>query len=120
MNFTVLYRQLKIAVVSVSAGGLLAGCAATVDPGEQIARDRLDQARAAYTQAKANPIVESYSLKTLLEAEKTLQDAEKVTKKLSSPIHSIRRAAMIPAKRSACMMISHAWPTCRSANHRPR
>lgn len=85
MNFNRLYGSLKIAVVNVSAGAVLAGCAATVDPGEQIARDRLDQARSAYAQAQANPIVESYSLKTLLEAEKALQDAEKVNKKLSSP-----------------------------------
>ena len=56
-----------------------------MDPSEQIARDRLEQARAAYAGAKANPIVESYALKTLLEAEKTLQAAEQVRTKVYSP-----------------------------------
>ena len=84
MNFYALYSQIKIAAFTISVGAVLAGCAATVDPGEQVARDRLEQARAAYAQAKANPDVESYSLKTLLEAEKSLQDAEQVNKKLSS------------------------------------
>jgi outer membrane protein OmpA-like peptidoglycan-associated protein len=63
---------------------LLAGCA-TVDPSEQIAKDRLEQARTAYTQAKANPLVESYSMKTLLGAEETLQTAEQVRTKAYSP-----------------------------------
>ena len=76
--------QLKAAVLVICAGVVLAGCAA-MDPSEQIARDRLEQARTAYAQAKANPIVESFALKTLLEAEKTLQAAEQVRQKVYSP-----------------------------------
>ncbi len=86
MNSSCISRNLKATVLAITVGAVLAGCAA-VDPSEQIARDRLEQARMAYTQAKANPIVESYSLKTLLEAEKTLQAAEQVRQKvyLSNP-----------------------------------
>lgn len=84
MNFSRISSQLKTAGLMISCGAVLAGCAA-VDPSEQIARDRLEQARSAYAQAKGNPIVESYSLKTLLDAEKALKDAEQVSKKAYSP-----------------------------------
>jgi len=84
MNFSRISSQLKTAGLTITCGAVLAGCAA-VDPSEQIARDRLEQARSAYAQAKGNPIVESYSLKTLLDAEKALKDAEQVSKKAYSP-----------------------------------
>ena len=84
MNSSNFSSHLKAAVLAIAVGAVLAGCAA-VDPSEQIAKDRLEQARMAYAQAKANPIVESYSLKTLLEAEKTLQAAEQVRTKAYSP-----------------------------------
>lgn len=77
--------KFKAAALAISAGAVLNGCGAVVDPGEQLAKDRLDQARSAYSQAKNNPIVESYSMKTLLEAETTLQEAEQVKKKAYSP-----------------------------------
>ncbi len=85
MNSSCFSSQLKAAVLAITVGAVLAGCGAAVDPSEQIAKDRLEQARTAYAQAKANPIVESYSMKTLLEAEKTLQDAEQVRTKVYSP-----------------------------------
>jgi outer membrane protein OmpA-like peptidoglycan-associated protein len=84
MNYSSITSQLKAAVLTITVGAVLAGCAA-VDPSEQIAKDRLEQARTAYSQAKANPIVESYSLKTLLDAEKTLQAAEQERTKVYSP-----------------------------------
>ncbi len=77
-------RPLKAAVLAITVGAVLAGCGAA-DPGEQIARDRLEQARMAYARAKANPIVESYSMKTFLGAEKTLQAAEQERTKVYSP-----------------------------------
>ena len=85
MNFSRYSSQLKAAAFAISVGAVLAGCGGMADPGEQIAKDRLEQARSAYAQAKGNPNVESYSLKTLLEAEKALQDAEQVNKKANSP-----------------------------------
>jgi outer membrane protein OmpA-like peptidoglycan-associated protein len=85
MNFSRFSSQLKAAARALSVGAVLTGCTVVADPGEQIAKDRLDQARTAYAEAKANPIVESYSLKTLLGAEKALQDAELVNKKVNSP-----------------------------------
>jgi outer membrane protein OmpA-like peptidoglycan-associated protein len=85
MNPSCFSSQLKAATLAIAVGAVLAGCVGVVDPSEQIAKDRLEQARTAYAQAKANPIVESYSLKTLLGAEKTLQDAEQVSKKAYAP-----------------------------------
>ncbi|MFH1028496.1 MAG: OmpA family protein [Pseudomonadota bacterium] len=85
MNFSRISSQLKTVGLTISCGAVLAGCGAAVDPSEQIARDRLEQARSAYAQAKGNPIVESYSMKTLLGAEKALKDAEQVSKKAYSP-----------------------------------
>ncbi len=84
MNPSCFSSQLKAAVLAITVGAFLSGCGA-VDPSEQIAKDRLEQARTAYAQAKANPIVESYSMKTLLGAEKTLQNAEQVRRKAYSP-----------------------------------
>lgn len=85
MNYSRFSSQLKAATFAASVSAVLAGCSGAVDPSEQIARDRLDQARTAYSEAKANPNVESYSMKTLIGAEKTLQDAEQVNKKVYSP-----------------------------------
>jgi outer membrane protein OmpA-like peptidoglycan-associated protein len=85
MNLRNISRQLKALGCVISVGAALNGCAGINDPSEQIAKDRLEQARTAYTQAKANPNVESYSLKTLLEAENTLNEAEQVNKKVYSP-----------------------------------
>jgi OmpA-OmpF porin, OOP family len=85
MNFSFFSCQMKAAGLAITVGVVLAGCAVTVDPSEQVAKDRLEQARTAYAQAKANPIVESYSMKTLLGAEQTLQEAEQVNKKVYSP-----------------------------------
>ena len=84
MNSSCFSSQLKAVALAITVGAVLAGCGA-VDPSEQIAKDRLEQARTAYSQAKANPIVESYSMKTLLGAEKTLQDAEQARTKAYSP-----------------------------------
>lgn len=84
MNSSCFSSQLKAAVLAITIGAVLSGCGA-VDPSEQIAKDRMEQARTAYAQAKANPIVESYAMKTLLEAEKTLQAAEQVRTKAYSP-----------------------------------
>jgi outer membrane protein OmpA-like peptidoglycan-associated protein len=84
MNFRCFTTTLKATAGAVFVVTVFAGCG-TVDTGEQIAKDRLEQARIAYAQAKANPTVESYSMKTLLEAEKTLQDAEQVRKNVDLP-----------------------------------
>jgi outer membrane protein OmpA-like peptidoglycan-associated protein len=85
MNYRCFSSHLKAAALAIATGAVLAGCTVALDPSEQIAKDRLEQARTAHAQAKANPIVESYSLKTRLEAEQTLQDAEQVSKKAYSP-----------------------------------
>jgi outer membrane protein OmpA-like peptidoglycan-associated protein len=85
MNYNNHVKQLKAAAVAVSVGAFLSGCVATGDSGEQIAKDRLELARTAHSQAKANPIVESYSMKTLLGAEKTLKEAEQVNKSVNAP-----------------------------------
>jgi len=84
MNSSCFASQLKKAALAIVAGAFLAGCG-TVDPSEQIAKDNLEQARAAYTQAKTNPMVEAYSMKSLLAAEKALQEAEQARKKAYSP-----------------------------------
>jgi OmpA-OmpF porin, OOP family len=84
MNSSFFSSKLKVGALAITVGAILAGCAA-VDPSEQIAKDRLERARTAYTQAKANPLVESYSMKTLLGAEETLQAAEQVRTKAYSP-----------------------------------
>ena len=76
--------QLKTASVAVTVGAVLVGCSGAIDPSEQVAKDRLTLARSAYSQAKANPIVESYAMKTFLGAEKALQNAEQVNKKVYS------------------------------------
>lgn len=83
MNSSCFPRKLMAAALAITAFAVLAGCA-TVNPSEQIAKDRLEKSRTAYSQAKANPIVESYALKTLQEAEKTLQAAEEVRTKAYS------------------------------------
>jgi len=75
---------IKLAIPFMIAGTLLWGCGAP-DFSEQIAKDRLEQAQTAFAQAKANPNVELYAYKTLLEAEKTLKNAESVNTKVYSP-----------------------------------
>ena len=85
MSLSRFSSQLKAAAFTVYVGTVLTGCVGAVDPGEQLAKDRLEQARSAYTQAKANQSVEAYAMKPLLEAEKTLQEAEQVSKKAYSP-----------------------------------
>ncbi|NVN90002.1 MAG: OmpA family protein [Desulfuromonadales bacterium] len=84
MNFSCYLRQLIAAGLAFSIVVALTGCG-EIDPSEQLAKDRLEQARTAYAQAKANPIVESYSMKSLLEAEKTLQEADQIREKVYSP-----------------------------------
>jgi len=85
MNVSRFSTRLRVASLAASMIAALSGCAAAVPPGEQIAKDRLEQARIAYGQAKGNPDVETYSMKTLIDAEKTLQQAEQAGKKPYSP-----------------------------------
>jgi outer membrane protein OmpA-like peptidoglycan-associated protein len=80
----ILDHLIKLAIPVMITGTLLWGCGAP-DLSEQIAKDRLEQAQAAFAQAKANPNVELYAYKTLLEAEKTLKGAEDVRTKVYSP-----------------------------------
>lgn len=85
MNISRTLNQLKVVVLAIFAGAILAGCTGVGGPNsEQIAKDRLELARTAYSQAKVDPEVESYALKSFLEAEKTLQEAETVNKKAYS------------------------------------
>lgn len=84
MIYRYFFSQLKVAAITISAGAVLAGCVGVADNSEQLANERLEQARTAYAQAEANPLVESYSLKTLQGAEKTLQDAKKKKEKIDS------------------------------------
>ena len=84
MNFHDIFYPIKVSILAIITGVLLWGCGAP-DLGEQIARDRLEQAQAAFTQAKANPNVELYAYKTLLDAEKTLKNAEEVNTRVYSP-----------------------------------
>jgi len=84
MNIRFLPHDLKAVLLAMIFGTVVSGCG-TLDPTEQIAKDRLEQARATYAQAKDNPIVESYSLKTLQEAEQALKEAEKVREKVYLP-----------------------------------
>lgn len=83
MNIRFSPCALKAVFLAMIVAAFLAGCG-TLDPSEQIAKDRLEQALAAYAQAKNNPIVESYSLKTLLDAEQNLKEAQKVREKVYS------------------------------------
>ncbi|OGU06075.1 MAG: hypothetical protein A2075_05830 [Geobacteraceae bacterium GWC2_58_44] len=76
---------MKAACLATSIVAALSGCGGAVSPSEQIAKDRLEQARIAYGQAKANPDVEAYAMKTLIDAEKTLQEAEQAGKKPYAP-----------------------------------
>ncbi len=84
MSYRFFFNQLKVAAITIAAGAVLTGCAGVADNSEQIANTRLELARTAYAQAQANPLVESYSLKTLLDAEKVLQDAEQKKEKIDS------------------------------------
>lgn len=71
---------------ALAAAVVLVGCGSNLS--EQTAKDRLEQARTAYAQAKNNPLVESYSMKSLLEAEKALQQAELARNQAYSPYRS--------------------------------
>lgn len=84
MNSKDISRHFRAAFLAVIVGMFLWGCGAP-DLSEQIAKDRLEQAQAAFAQAKANPNVELYAYKTLLDAEKTLKNAEEVNTKVYSP-----------------------------------
>ncbi len=84
MSYRCFLYQLKNAAMAITVGFALAGCTGVVDFSEQIANQRLEMARTAYSQAKENPLVESYSLKTFLSAEKLMQDAEDKKDKLDS------------------------------------
>jgi outer membrane protein OmpA-like peptidoglycan-associated protein len=84
MNLSRFSRPLKAAGLAISVATLLSGCIGAGVNSEQIAKDRLELARTAYSQAKADPDVESYAMKSLLEAEKTLQEAEQLNKKAYS------------------------------------
>ncbi len=75
-----LYRyfsnHLETTALAIAIGVALTGCIGAVDQSEQIANQRLDLARVAYAEAKGDPQVEAYSLRTLQGAEKSLQEAE--------------------------------------------
>jgi len=75
---------MKTLALTIMIGAFLFGCG-TPDLSEQIAKDRLELAQAAFAQAKANPNVELYAYKTLLDAEKTLKSAEEARTKVYSP-----------------------------------
>ena len=83
MDFNRVSRQLKTIGIAVTVSVALVGCGNNLS--EQTAKDRLEQARTAYAQAKDNPLVESYALKSLLEAEKALQEAEKARSEAYAP-----------------------------------
>lgn len=85
MMYRYIPGPLKAAALFLSVGAVLTGCAGVVDHNEQLANERLELARNAYGQAKADPLVEAYSLKTLLDAEKALREAEQVRQKAYSP-----------------------------------
>jgi outer membrane protein OmpA-like peptidoglycan-associated protein len=77
-------NQLKTAALAIAIGGALSGCIGATDHGEQLANQRLDEARAAYAQAQADPRVEAYSLKTLQGAEKSLREAERLREEVNA------------------------------------
>lgn len=93
MNLSRFSRQLKAVGLVISVGTLLSGCMSTGVNSEQIAKDRLELARSAYSQAKADPDVEAYAMKSLLDAEKTLQEAEELNKKAALPTDTYSGAA---------------------------
>jgi OOP family OmpA-OmpF porin len=86
MVFNRLSRHVKMICLVIAVAMPLVGCG--VNLSEQTAKDRLEQARTAYAQAKSNPLVESYSMKSLFEAEKALQEAERARNEAYSPNRS--------------------------------
>src|SRR5512146_1882539 len=86
MDFNRLSHNVKMMCLAVAAAAALAGCGNNLR--EQTAKDRLEQAHAAYAQAKSNPLVESYALKSLLDAEKVLQQADQAKTEAYSPYGS--------------------------------
>jgi outer membrane protein OmpA-like peptidoglycan-associated protein len=85
MIYRYLPNQLKTAAMAIAIGTALTGCIGATDhSSEQLANQRLDLARVSYAQAKADPQVEAYSLKTLQSAEKSLQEAEQVNKEVNA------------------------------------
>ena len=81
-----LIRQLAARALVGTMGALLVvGSASGAADSQQVATERLAQARAAFAGAKNSPTVQSYALKQLLEAEKTLQLAEAARNKAADP-----------------------------------
>ena len=83
MKFSYRSNRIKTASLAIAIVTFLGGCG--MDPSEQLAKDRLEQARTAYAQANDNQDVQSYALKSLLEAEQTLKKAEQINTKLYTP-----------------------------------
>jgi len=83
MKFICRSDSIKTASIAIAIGAFLTGCG--IDPSEQLAKDRLEQARTAYAQAQANQDVQSYALRSLMEAEQTLKKAEQINTKLYTP-----------------------------------
>ena len=76
----------KVVAVSGVLMSCLAGCGGGAESvSEQVAKDRLEQAKSTYAQAKANPIVEANAMKQLLTAEQAVKEAELANKKVSEP-----------------------------------
>ncbi len=92
MVFERLSAQVKMICLLFAVAVALVGCGS--DLSEQTAKDRLEQARTAYSQAKDNPLVESYAMKSLLSSEKALQEAERARKEAYSPQRSGDQTAM--------------------------
>jgi len=86
MKSSQLIKQFGALALAGTLGAFLAGCSASGDStSRQIAKDRLEQARANYALAKDSPMVDSYAVKHLLDAEKTLKEAELASKKANAP-----------------------------------
>jgi len=86
MVFNRLSRQVKMVCLASAAAAALAGCGDNLS--EQIAKDRLEQARTAYAEANNNPLVESYSMKSLLDAQDALNAAERARSAAYAPNRS--------------------------------
>jgi outer membrane protein OmpA-like peptidoglycan-associated protein len=78
--------HVKVVAVSGVLVSCLAGCGGGAESvSEQVAKDRLEQAKSTYAQAKVNPIVEANAMKQLLTAEQAVKEAELANKKVSEP-----------------------------------
>ena len=86
MKSSQLIKQFGALALAGALGAFLAGCSAGGDSiSQQVAKDRLEQARANYALAKDSQMVDSYAVKHLLDAEKTLKEAELASKKANAP-----------------------------------